>query len=65
MDRAEASLFFRLVTYRYGRGAILITTNKSVHGVVHAVQNARRSGSQGADDGDLEKKAWARLDHSF
>ncbi|MDZ7790313.1 MAG: ATP-binding protein [Xanthomonadales bacterium] len=30
MDRAEASLFFRLVTYRYGRGAILITTNKSV-----------------------------------
>jgi len=30
MDRAEASLFFRLVTYRYGRGSILITTNKSV-----------------------------------
>jgi len=30
MDRQEASLFFRLVTYRYGRGAILITTNKSV-----------------------------------
>ena len=28
--REEASLFFRLVTYRYGRGAILITTNKSV-----------------------------------
>lgn len=30
MNRQEASLFFRLVTYRYGRGAILITTNKSV-----------------------------------
>lgn len=30
MDRHEASLFFRLVSYRYGRGSILITTNKSV-----------------------------------
>ena len=30
MSRQEASLFFRLVTYRYGRGAIMITTNKSV-----------------------------------
>src|SRR3954470_21017845 len=30
MTRPGASLFFRLVTYRYGRGAILITTNKSV-----------------------------------
>lgn len=30
MRREEASLFFRLVTDRYGRGAILITTNKSV-----------------------------------
>lgn len=30
MNRQEASLFFRLVTYRYGRGSILITTNKSV-----------------------------------
>jgi DNA replication protein DnaC len=30
LNRQEASLFFRLVTYRYGRGAILITTNKSV-----------------------------------
>lgn len=30
MSREEASLFFRLVTYRYSRGAILITTNKSV-----------------------------------
>ena len=30
MDRQEASLFFRLVSYRYGRGSILITTNKSV-----------------------------------
>src|SRR3954464_5314512 len=30
MTREEASLFFRLVTYRYGRGAVLITTNKSV-----------------------------------
>lgn len=30
MDRHDASLFFRLVTYRYGRGAILITTNKSI-----------------------------------
>lgn len=32
MNRQEASLFFRLVAYRYGRGAILITTNKSVRG---------------------------------
>jgi DNA replication protein DnaC len=30
MTREEASLFFRLVTYRYGCGAILITTNKSI-----------------------------------
>lgn len=30
LDRHEASLFFRLVSYRYGRGSILITTNKSV-----------------------------------
>ncbi len=30
MTRDEASLFFRLVTYRYRRGAILIITNKSV-----------------------------------
>ncbi|MGE3977732.1 MAG: ATP-binding protein [Nitrospira sp.] len=30
MTRHEASLFFRPVTYRYGRGSILITTNKSV-----------------------------------
>jgi DNA replication protein DnaC len=30
MTREEASLFFRLVTYRYGRGSLLITTNKSV-----------------------------------
>jgi len=30
MSRQEASLFFRLVTYRYRRGAILITTNKSI-----------------------------------
>jgi DNA replication protein DnaC len=30
MSREEASLFFRLVSYRYGRGSILITTNKSV-----------------------------------
>ena len=30
MTREEASLFFRLVTYRYARGSLLITTNKSV-----------------------------------
>jgi DNA replication protein DnaC len=30
MTREEASLFFRLVTYRYGRGAMLIMTNKSI-----------------------------------
>ena len=30
MTREEASLFFRLVTYRYGRGSTLIRTNKSV-----------------------------------
>jgi DNA replication protein DnaC len=30
MTRTEASLFFRLVSYRYGRGAILITTNKGI-----------------------------------
>jgi DNA replication protein DnaC len=30
MTRSEASLFFRLVSYRYGRGSILITTNKGV-----------------------------------
>ena len=30
MDRQAASLFFRLVSYRYGRGPILITTNKGI-----------------------------------
>jgi len=30
MTRQEASLFFRLVSYRDGRGAMLITTNKSL-----------------------------------
>lgn len=30
MTREEASLFSRLVTYRYARGSLLITTNKSV-----------------------------------
>ena len=30
MTRDEASLFFRVVTYRYGRGSILITTNKAI-----------------------------------
>jgi len=30
MTRHEASLFFRLVSYRYGRGSMLITTNKGI-----------------------------------
>jgi len=30
MSRHEASLFFRRVSSRYGRGSILITTNKGV-----------------------------------
>jgi DNA replication protein DnaC len=30
LGRAEASLLFRLVSYRYGRGSILITTNKGI-----------------------------------
>lgn len=30
MSRDDASLFFRLVSYRYGRGAMGITTNKSI-----------------------------------
>lgn len=30
MSRQEASLFFRMISYRYGRGSVLITTNKSV-----------------------------------
>lgn len=30
LNRAEASLFFRLVSYRYQRGSVLITTNKAV-----------------------------------
>lgn len=30
MRREEASLFFRLVSYRYGRSAMIITTNKSI-----------------------------------
>jgi len=30
LSRSEASLFFRLVSYRYERGSTLITTNKSV-----------------------------------
>lgn len=31
MTREEAALFFRLVSYRYQRGATLITTNKAVN----------------------------------
>jgi DNA replication protein DnaC len=30
MDREYVCLFFRLVSYRYGRGAMVITTNKSI-----------------------------------
>lgn len=30
LSRQEASLFFRLVSYRYQRGSMIITTNKSV-----------------------------------
>ena len=30
LTRNEASLFFRLASYRDGRGAIMLTTNKSV-----------------------------------
>ena len=30
MNRQEASLFFRLVSYRYGKGSVLITTNKGI-----------------------------------
>ncbi len=30
MDRQEVGLFFRMVSYRYGRGSILITTNKGI-----------------------------------
>ncbi|MFH1609461.1 MAG: ATP-binding protein [Candidatus Bipolaricaulota bacterium] len=29
LSRDEAGLLFRLVSYRYGRGSILITTNRS------------------------------------
>ena len=30
MNREEANLFFRVVSYRYGRGSICITTNKGI-----------------------------------
>lgn len=30
MGRRDASLLFRLVSYRYGRGSVLITTNKGI-----------------------------------
>jgi DNA replication protein DnaC len=30
LTRQESALFFRLVSYRYQRGSIMITTNKSV-----------------------------------
>ena len=30
MTREDASLFCRLISYRYGRGAMIITTNKSI-----------------------------------
>ena len=30
MSRQDASLFFRLVSYRYGRGSLVITTNKGI-----------------------------------
>ncbi|MDX8402349.1 MAG: IS21-like element helper ATPase IstB [Mariprofundaceae bacterium] len=30
LDRTDASLFFRLVSHRYGKGATIITTNKGI-----------------------------------
>ena len=30
MTRSEASLFFRMISYRYQKGSTLITTNKAV-----------------------------------
>ncbi len=30
MTRQEASLFFRLISYRYGRGSVMLTTNKGI-----------------------------------
>jgi DNA replication protein DnaC len=30
MNREEANLFFRVVNYRYGRGSMIITTNKGI-----------------------------------
>lgn len=30
MTREDAGQFFRLISYRYGRGAMIITTNKSI-----------------------------------
>lgn len=30
MSREEASLFFRLVSYRYGRGSMLCTIDKGI-----------------------------------
>jgi DNA replication protein DnaC len=30
MSRRDATLFFRQVNYRYGRGSLLITTNKGI-----------------------------------
>ena len=30
MSRQDASLLFRLVSYRYGKGSILVTTNNGI-----------------------------------
>jgi len=42
MSRQEASLFFRLVSYRYGRGSILITTNKGIQDWPEVLADGRR-----------------------
>ena len=34
MNREEASPFFRLDSHRYGRGAMIINTNKTVRGLL-------------------------------
>lgn len=43
MSREEASLFFRLVTYRCGRGSLLITMNKIVRDWTEILPATRRS----------------------
>jgi hypothetical protein len=51
MTREKASLFFRLVSYRYDCGAMIITTNRSIRDWTELLALGRRRGAGHRDPG--------------